>query len=502
MDEVEGKLVEMRRIRKVYPDGVIALRGVDFDIREGEIHGLLGENGAGKTTLMRILYGEIKQTDGEILLNGEKVSFKGPWDAMRRGINMVYQRFSLIPTLTIAENFHLYLSSLIKGVSESEVRARAEEIMTKLNLRVPLDELVENLPVGVQQRAEIIKVLLSKPKLIILDEPTSVLTPIEVRELFRVLRELSGEGISIIFITHKLREVKEITDRVTILRRGEKVGTFETLSVSEEDLALMMVGRKFLPILRKPASPGEEVLRVEDLWVRDERGLHAVKGVSFELREGEILGIAGVQGNGQLELAEALAGVRRAEKGRILLRGKEITELGAEARYREGISYVPDSRAIGLVMEMTLLENSPLTDIANFLGAGGRIIWSSLIERANEIVTRFNVIGSLRAQAKYLSGGNQQRLLVGREIVKNPSVLIVCEPTQGLDVAATEFIRSTLLKFRDEGKALVLISSDLDEIFELSDRIAVMYEGRFLGIGRNEEFTIEKLGLLMGGISA
>lgn len=503
MGETEAhKLVEMRGIRKIYPDGVVALRGVDFEVEEGEIHGLLGENGAGKTTLMRILYGEIKQTEGEIFLKGAKVSFRGPWDAMRSGINMVYQRFSLIPTLSVAENFNLYLSSLLRGVSESEVRRRAEEVMEKLRLSVPLDEVVENLPVGVQQRAEIIKVLLSKPKLVILDEPTSVLTPIETRELFRVLRELRGEGISVVFITHKLREVKEVTDRVTILRGGERIGTFDTHSVSEEELAVKMVGRELLPPLRKPPSPGDEVLRVEDLWVRSDRGIYAVKGVSFELREGEILGIAGVQGNGQLELAEALAGVREVERGRILLRGKDVTKLRAEARYGEGISYVPDSRAIGLILDMNLIENSPLTDLANFLGAGGRIIWQSVVGRANEIVSKFNVLGSLRSQVRYLSGGNQQRLLVGREIAKGPSVLIVCEPTQGLDVAATEFIRLTLLRFRDEGKTLILISSDLDEIFELSDKIAVMYEGKFIGIGRNEEFTVEKLGLLMGGISA
>ncbi|MEM4582227.1 MAG: ATP-binding cassette domain-containing protein, partial [Candidatus Korarchaeum sp.] len=298
-------LVEMRGIRKVYPDGAVALRGVDFEVAEGEIHGLLGENGAGKTTLMRILYGEIKQTSGDVLLQGRRVSFRGPWDAMRSGINMVYQRFSLVPTLTVIENLQLYLSSLMKGVRSEEVRRGAESVMEKLGFRVPLDALVEELPVGVQQRVEVVKVLLSRPKLIILDEPTSVLTPIESKELFKMLRELKKEGISIVFITHKLREVKELTDRVTVLRRGERVGTFSTRSVSEGDLALMMVGRSILPTQRSPSSSREEVLRVEDLWVRDERGLHAVKGVSFELRGGEILGITGVQGNGQLELAEA-----------------------------------------------------------------------------------------------------------------------------------------------------------------------------------------------------
>ncbi|RDD53068.1 MAG: ABC transporter ATP-binding protein [Candidatus Korarchaeota archaeon NZ13-K] len=499
----EEPLVEMRGIVKVYPDGVIALRGVNFEVREGEIHGLLGENGAGKTTLMRILYGEIRQTSGEVLLRGRRVHFRGPWEAMRSGVNMVYQRFSLIPTLTVMENLHLYMSSLFKGIRVDEVRRRAELVMERLRFRVPLDSLVEELPVGVQQRVEIVKVLLSRPKLIILDEPTSVLTPLESRELFRVLRELRGEGISIVFITHKLREVKELTDRVTVLRGGENAGTFETSSVSEEDLAITMIGRKVPSPRRTPSSPGEEVLRVEDLWVRDDRGLHAVRGVSFELRRGEILGIAGVQGNGQLELAEALAGLRGVERGRVLLRGEDVTGLPARERYERGLSYVPDSRAVGLVLDMNLVENSILTTLRRFLGPGGRIAWPLAGEMAESIVRRFKVIASsLKAQAKHLSGGNQQRLLVGREILKEPEVLLICEPTQGLDVAATDFIRSSLLKFRDEGKAIILISTDLDEVLELSDRIAVMYEGRFIGMGRNEDFTIERLGLLMGGVSA
>lgn len=495
------KLVEMRRITKVYPDGVVALRGVDFEASEGEIHGLLGENGAGKTTLMRILYGEIKQTSGEIIFSGRAVSFKGPWDSMRSGISMVYQRFSLVPTMSVLENFYLYLSSF-QRVGIEEVKRRAEDVMERLKFRVPLEANVEDLPVGVQQRVEIIKVLLSRPKLIIFDEPTSVLTPIESRELFRILKELREEGITIIFITHKLREVKEITDRVTILRKGERVGTYETPSVSEEELAIMMVGRGIVPAKRSASSPGGEVMRVEDLWVRDDRGLHAVKGVSFELHEGEIFGIAGVQGNGQLELAEALAGMRRAERGRILLDGRDITDLPAEARYREGLAYIPDSRAVGLVLEMNLMENSILTSLRSFLGRGGRIIWPRASGRAGEIIERFNIVGSVRSQVKYLSGGNQQRLLVGREIIKAPKVLIVSEPTQGLDVAATEFIRSTLLKFREEGRSIILISSDLDEIFELCDRIAVIYEGKFVGIERSENLTLERLGLLMGGVNA
>ncbi|MFA4668569.1 ABC transporter ATP-binding protein [Pyrococcus kukulkanii] len=494
--------VEMRDIVKVYPDGVVALKGVNLLVEQGEIHGLLGENGAGKSTLMRILYGEIKPTRGTIRIFGEEVNFSGPWDAIRKGIAMVYQHFTLVPTFTVLENLYLAMLSLNPKVTIDEVEKMAKEKMKELNFEVPLNEVVEELPVGVQQRVEILKALLSNAKILILDEPTSVLTPIETEDLFRTLRKLKESGITVIFITHKLREVKEITDRVTVLRRGEVVGVAETAKVSERDLARMMVQRDVvMEITKKPSTPGEVLLKVEDLWVKDDRGLDAVKGVSLEVRAGEIVGIAGVQGNGQRELAEALAGIRVAEKGKITLLGEDITNLPADERYKLGLAYVPDSRKVGLVYDMNIVENVVLTNLDRVTSTR-RILWRKASELAGRIVKEFEVlVPSLNTPVKHLSGGNQQKIMVGREIIREPKVFIVSEPTQGLDVGATEFIRKTILKLRDEGKAILLISTDLDEILQLSDKIAVIYEGRIMAFDKSEEFTLEKLGLLMGGVN-
>ncbi|AEC51233.1 sugar transport ATP-binding protein [Pyrococcus sp. NA2] len=497
------KAIEMEGIVKVYPDGVVALRGVNFSVEEGEIHGLLGENGAGKSTLMRILYGEIKPTKGKIRVFGKEVQFNGPWDAIKEGIAMVYQHFTLIPTFTVLENLYLAMLSVNPGISIEEVRRIAKDKMEEVGLEVPLDEVVENLPVGVQQRVEIIKALMANAKILILDEPTSVLTPVEVKELFKTLKKLKENGITIIFITHKLKEVKEVTDRVTVLRRGEVVGVANTREVSERELAKMMVQREVvMKIEKKPATPGDVVLRVNDIWVKDDRGLDAVRGISLELREGEILGIAGVQGNGQRELAEALAGIRGVVKGKIEFLGKDITNLKANERYKLGIAYVPDSRKVGLVYEMNVVENTVLTNMQSVM-RGKRISWEKAENLARSIIERFEaLVPSLSTPVKHLSGGNQQKVMVGREIIREPKVIIVSEPTQGLDIAATEFIRKTLLELRDQGKAILLISTDLDEILQLSDRIAVIYEGRIMGIGKAEEFSIERLGLLMGGVNA
>ncbi len=494
--------IEMKGIRKIYPDGVEALKGVDLVVYKGEIHGLLGENGAGKTTLMRILYGEIKATSGEIRIFGERARFRGPWDAIRKGIGMVYQHFTLVPTFTVLENFYLSYLSIEPRATVGGVESKAKELMKELKLEAPLDAVVESLPVGVQQRVEIIKTLLRRAKILILDEPTSVLTPIETRELFNALRRLKERGITVIFITHKLKEVKEITDRVTVLRRGRVVGCVETNKVTEKDLARMMVQRDVVfEISKKPREPGGVVLSVKNLWVRDDRGLNAVKGVTLDLREGEILGLAGVQGNGQRELAEAIAGIRSVSKGSIELFGKDITKLPAYKRYSMGLAYVPDSRRIGLVYDMDIVENTVLTNMYRVLTRSRRIKWDLATKYASEVIERLEVVApSLWAPVKYLSGGNQQKVMIGREIIREPSVFLVAEPTQGLDVGATEFIRKTLLKLRDEGKAVLLISTDLDEIMQLSDRIAVIYEGKIMAVGRPEEFTLEKIGLLMGGV--
>ena len=494
--------VEMRGITKIYPDGVIALRGVDLAVRRGEIHGLLGENGAGKTTLMRILYGEIRPTRGTVRVFGRPVRFRGPWDAMREGIFMVYQHFSLIPSFTVLENLVLAASSMTRARVE-DVEDRAREVMEELGLKVPLDARVETLSVGVQQKVEILKALMRNARILILDEPTSVLTPTEVEELMRLLKRLREAGITIIFITHKLKEAKAITDTITVLRKGRVVGSVRTADVGEVDLAKMMVGREVVLRLaeKKPARPGDVILRVEDIWVRDDRGLLAVRGASLELREGEILGIAGVAGNGQKELVEAIVGIRPVEKGRVLYLGEDITGLPPSKVYERGVAYIPDSRAIGLVLDLDVVHNSVLTRLASFLGRGGRVLWDRARAFSSKVVEEFGVvISSLRTPVKYLSGGNQQRLMVGREVAARPNVIIAFEPTHGLDVAATEYIRSLLLQLRDEGKAILLVSTDLDEVLQLSDRVAVMYEGEVMATGRPEEFTLEELGLLMGGV--
>ena len=498
-----GEAVVMKDVVKVYPDGTVALRGVSLRVRSGEIHGLLGENGAGKTTLMRILYGEIRPSRGEVKVFGRRVSFKGPWDAIREGICMVYQHFSLVPSFTVLENLTLSMSS-IRRASASEVAERAREIMERTGLKVPLSEAVESLAVGVQQRVEILKALMRDARILILDEPTSVLTPVEVRELFNTLRRLKELGITVILITHKLREVKEVTDTVTVLRRGRVAGVVRTPDVSEAELAKMMVGREVvLKVSRRPRKPGGAVLEVRDLWVRGERGVMAVKGVTLSVREGEILGIAGVQGNGQRELAEALAGLRRVEKGRVLLMGRDITNRPPSEIYMMGLAYIPDSRSVGLIMELNLVNNSILTRLKRFLGRGSRVLWGRALSFTNRVVKEFNVVvESVRTPVRYLSGGNQQKVMVGREVASGPKVIVASEPTHGLDVGATEYIRNLLVRLRDEGRAVVLISTDLDEILQLSDRVAVMYEGRVMAVGRPEEFTLERLGLLMGGVSA
>jgi len=499
----EETAIEMNEITKIYPDGVIALRDVNLVVKKGEIHGLLGENGAGKTTLMRILYGEIKPSKGTIKIFGKKVRFKGPWDAMREGIGMVYQHFSLIPSFTVLENLILSLSSTVK-VNANEVKRKAETIIEKVGLNVPLNTRVELLDVGVQQRVEILKALMRDAKILVLDEPTSVLTPTEVDDFLEMLRKLREMGITVIFITHKLKEAKLITDSITILRRGRVVGVVEINKVDEAELAKMMIGRKVvleMPKRLERPKVGNVVLEVENLQVRDDKGLIAVKGVSLTLREGEILGLAGIQGNGQRELIEAIVGCRPIEKGKVIFMGENITGMSPSEIYRKGLAYIPDSRAIGLVLDMDIVNNSILTRLKNFISKGGRIMWNKASSFSSEIIKEFEVLtDSLKTPVKYLSGGNQQRLLVGREVAQKPKVIIAAEPTHGLDVAATEYIRSLLAKLRDEGTAILLVSTDLDEILWLSDRIAVIYEGELMAIGRPEEFTTERLGLLMGGI--
>ena len=493
-------IIEFIDIHKTYPDGVKALEGVSLEIYRGEIHGLLGENGAGKTTLMRILYGEIRPTRGRIKIYGRDVNLRGPWDAIRMGIGMVYQHYTLIDSFTVLENLYLSLSSIGFRGSISEIRGMAEGLMDRIGLKVDLDAYIEDLPVGIQQRVEILKTLLMDAKIIILDEPTSVLTPIEVKELFKTLRRLRGMGITIIFITHKLREALELCDRITVLRRGRIVDTVASGDIDEGGLARMMVGREiFLKVSKRPRERGRLALRVVDLWVEDDRGIDRVKGLNIELYEGEILGIAGVEGNGQSELLEAIAGLRPVKRGRIIMYGRDITGLKTIDRYKMGLAYIPGSRSTGLIYDMNLIDNSILTHLYGFT-IRHVVDWGRAGKYAEDIINKFNVsTPSIRSNVRYLSGGNQQRLLLGREVLKEPSIIILAEPTHGLDVSATEYVWRLLMGLRDRGKAIMLVSSELDEIIELSDRIGVIYDGRIVSIDEAGRYDLDRLGMLMGG---
>ncbi len=505
MEEVP--IIEMKGIVKVYPDGTKALKGVDFSVKKGEIHGLLGENGAGKTTLMKILSGMLHPTEGKIFVNGKEVRFKSPADALANGIGMVHQHFTLVDVFDGLHNIILGMEGhgLFSKIDVEKAKEKLQKLMDELNFQVPLDVPVEKLPVGVQQRIEILKTLYRDVDVLILDEPTAVLTPIEVKELFEVLRKLKSQGKTIIFISHKLREVMEITDRVTVLRKGELIGTVNTRETTPKELAKMMVGREVvLKIEKPPKEAGKPVLEVKDLWVKGDRGEDAVKGLTFEVRAGEIFGIAGVEGNGQTELIEAISGLRKVEKGKVILNGKDITGRPPRELYDLGVAHIPEDRIhMGLVTEMSVAENSilGLHWRKAFRGPLGLIRWDKVKEHAAKLVRDFEVsVPSIEAPAKSLSGGNQQKLIVAREVSKEPEFIIASQPTRGVDVASTEYIRNYLIKLRNENKAVLLVSADLDEVLQLSDRMAIIYEGKFVGIVKPEEVTEEQIGLMMGGI--
>lgn len=504
--EERTPVLEMRDIVKVYPDGTKALKGVTVKVYEGEILGLLGENGAGKTTLMKILFGMLKPTKGKIFLRGKEVHFKSPADAIANGIGMVHQHFTLVDVFNALENIILGMEGhgLLSKIDVENARKKLQKLMDELNFQVPLDVPVENLPVGVQQRIEILKMLYRDVDILILDEPTAVLTPIEVKELFAVLRKLKEQGKTIIFISHKLNEVMEITDRVTVIRRGEVIGTVNTSEATPELLAKMMVGRDVvLRIEKPPKEPGDVILRVEDLWVKGDRGEEAVRGLTFEVRAGEIFGIAGVEGNGQSELIEAISGLRKVEKGKIYLNGVDITSKTPRELYDMGMAHIPEDRIhMGLIIDMSVTENSILgMHWRKEFSRGFLLDWSKVEEHAKRLIEEFEVSApGTKAPVKSLSGGNQQKLIVAREVSKKPKFIIAAQPTRGVDVASTEYIRNYLVKLRNEGKAVLLVSADLDEVLQLSDRMAIMYEGQFMGIVKPEEVTEEQIGLMMGGV--
>jgi len=502
-------IVEMLSIRKVYPDGTVALRGVDFEVRKGEIHGLLGENGAGKTTLMKILSGLLPLTEGEIRIQGKPVQLRSTMEGLKAGIGIVHQHFALVPPFTALQNIFLGEEGggPLSPLKLEEARKKVGSLIEKVGLKVPLDTPVESLPVGVQQRAEILKILYRNAEILILDEPTASLTPLEVDELFQILRALKKEGKTIVFITHKLKEVLEITDRITVLRNGKVTGKLPTKLATPDKLAVMMIGKKVVPgEIKKAKALGQPVLIVKDLVVKNDLDIPIVNGVSFKVRSGEIFGIAGVEGNGQSELVQAITGLRTIEKGEIRINGVEISRKNPVELYRMGLAHIPeDKRKLGLILDFDVAENSilGLHKEPKFSGRVGYLNWKKVYSYAIGLIERFGVITpSIMTNAKSLSGGNQQRLVAARELSKPSSLIVAAHPTRGLDVAATHYIRELLIEMRDVGKAVLLISADLDEVTLLSDRIAVMYEGKFIGLGRPSEFNRRDLGLMMGGVKA
>jgi simple sugar transport system ATP-binding protein len=496
-------LLEARGLTKRFP-GVVANDAVDVDLHEGEILGLLGENGAGKSTLVKMLYGIYTPDEGEVRVRGEPVRIAEPGDAIAMGIDMVHQHFQLVPPLTVAENIVLGAEPVRAGFVDLD-RAMREvaELSARYGLRVDPAAVVEELSVGVQQRVEILKALYRGAEILILDEPTAVLTPQETDELLQIMRDLAASGVGIIFITHKLREVLAVTDRVTTLRGGRVVGTVDTAQATQASLAEMMVGRTVvLRVEKGPASPGAVVLDVAGLVVDDDRRHHAVDGMSLRVRAGEIVGVAGVEGNGQRELVEALAGLRRPRAGRVTIAGTDVTGASPRRISELGVAHIPQDREKdGIVATYSIADNLVLNSYFRSPFARGlRRQFRAVEDHARELVERFDVrTPSVALPASTLSGGNKQKLVVARELSGDNRLVIAAQPTRGVDVGSIEFIHQRLVDQRDAGVAVLLVSAELDEIFGLSDRIVVVYEGRVVADLPVEDATREQVGLLMAG---
>ncbi|HWH13425.1 MAG TPA: ABC transporter ATP-binding protein, partial [Miltoncostaeaceae bacterium] len=477
---------------------------VDFTLARGEVHALLGENGAGKSTLMNVLYGLTRPDEGEIRIRGERVDIDSPNDAIARGIGMVHQHFMLVPVMTVAENIVLAVEPRARGLllDRAEAAARVRELSERFGLAVDPEALIEDITVGQQQRVEILKALYRGADILILDEPTAVLTPKEAEELGGILRGLAAQGTSVVFITHKLNEVLDVADRVTVLRRGRVVDTRPTHGATEASLATLMVGREVvLHVDRAPATPAAPLLEVRDLVVHDERDCQALKGVSFDVRAGEIVGVAGVDGNGQAELIDAITGLRRPTSGTVRVQGRDITGASPHAALDAGVGHIPtDRHARGLVLDFSLAENLALHDFDRPPSSRFGWLFPRRLQRAADpLLAEFDVRGGgAGTPAAALSGGNQQKVIIAREVSRDPAVLVASQPTRGLDVGAIEYVHRRLVAERDEGRGILLVSLELDEVLGLSDRILVLYEGRVVaefpgGVDR-EELGVAMLG--------
>ncbi|MBI4927875.1 MAG: ABC transporter ATP-binding protein [Anaerolineae bacterium] len=488
--------VEMQGITKRF-GSLVANNGVNFDLIQGEIHALLGENGAGKTTLMRILYGLYQADSGEIRVKGKPVSIQSPKDAIRAGIGMVTQHFTLVPTLSVAENITLGADgALIDPVRlEKEVAALSE----RYGIPVNPSALVRTLSVGEQQRVEILKALARNARVLILDEPTAVLVPQEVEVLFAALRRLVNEGLSVIFISHKLYEVMEVCDRITVLRDGKLTGTVNKTDIDQPGLARMMVGRESFGVTRQgEREASTPLLVVERLCAKGKKGLAALSDVSFNVEAGEVLGVAGVSGNGQTELSQVLCGMLKPTSGAVKVAGQDVTHAGPAELSEVGVGRIAEDRHASLVGELSVAENLVLDQIERFT-RGGSLDQAAIRKNAEQMIADYQIKATPETHTRTLSGGNMQKVLLARNLSRNPRVVIAAEPTRGLDVGATDYVRSRLLEQRARGAAVLLLSEDLDEVMALADRIAVIYDGRIMGILNNKDATVEKLGLMMLG---
>ncbi|WP_027631588.1 ABC transporter ATP-binding protein [Clostridium hydrogeniformans] len=497
------KVIEMKGVTKVFP-GIIANDNVDFDLNKGEIHVLLGENGAGKTTLMNILYGLYQQESGDIFVNGKKANMKNPKEAIALGIGMVHQHFMLVHNFTVAQNMILgYEPKVGIKVDIKKAIKDTEELSKRYGFNIDPKAVIEDMTVGQQQKVEILKALYRGADILILDEPTAVLTPQEIEELRKILRNLVKEGKSIILITHKLKEVMSMSDRVTIIRRGKKIDVVNTKDTTIDSLAEMMVGRKVnLVVDKKESKAGETVLKIENLKVLDNRGLPAVKGVDLEIKRGEIIALAGVDGNGQTEFIEAVTGLRKSQEGKITLNGKDVTGKTPREITEGGLSHVAEDRhRRGLVLKYSLLENSVLGNHYKSPFAKGIIMnYNKIREYAKKLIKDYDVrTPNEDVMASALSGGNQQKMIIAREIEKNPEVILAAQPTRGIDVGAIEYIHKRLVEERDKGRGILLVSLELDEVLALADKIAVIYDGKIVDVLDRKDATEQKLGILMAG---
>ena len=496
--------LEMRGITKRFP-GVLANDTVDFDVKAGEVHALLGENGAGKSTLMKVLYGMYHPDEGQILLNGKPVVLNSPTDAINLGIGMIHQHFMLVETLTVAENVALGLPSTRGPLTDlKRVSERILELADFYGLKIDPDAYIWQLSVGQQQRVEIIKALYRGAALLILDEPTAVLTPQEVEELFVIMRQMTADGHALIFISHKLHEVIEISQRVTVLRDGRMIGTRSIAETSKSDLASWMVGRE-VSMTRNVTTlkPGEARLMLKDVSCDSDRGTPALRDLNLELYSGEILGLAGVSGNGQRELAEVVTGLRPATRGSVIFEGNDITGLSPRRITELMLSYIPEERMRdGMIRDFSVSENLILREFEKMpYSKNGFLRLKTIDSHSDDLVRAFRVkTPSIETPVKSLSGGNIQKVVLARELSRKPRAIIAAQPTRGLDIGATEYVHDQLLQQRAEGTAILLISEDLDEILAMSDRIAVIYEGQIMGIVKRGEATPEQLGLLMAGV--